>query len=355
MTVYLIRGLGPDRVRAEQEVASAGIPLPISHRAAWAENFYRNEPWFLLVKDAQGSTCAGAAIEQVRTRSMPGFRILRLRRFGEKVPQEVCAVILDALNSLVNTTPRVLRVHVGVFSRNRRHEIGEALASRDYRELVPPNVYRHTLTLDLGPTEDEIFATVNGSGRNNIRKIIRASGNSQAITDPIYADRMRELQQAALDRTRGHIAGDDWRAVLKLSKDHPDLSQVYAKFFSEDTSPENMAAFGWVVRHGDHGEYRAAGSMRRADVKTPFGYVIVWDMIRWSKSVGAEWFDMGGVTVSQGDETNLEGISNFKKSFSRAIEEVGAEWIMEPSPLQARIADAVSKGAMRLRGFRTGS
>ncbi len=351
MAVFLIRGLGPERDEAEREIAASGVPLPISHRAAWAADFYRSEPWFLLVRDVNDQTCAGIAIEQAQTRAMPGFTILRVRRFGGSIPTEVCSVVLEALRCIAKSSPKVLRVQIFVFSRPNRDEIGRMLSALGYREIVPPGIYRHTLIIDLKPSEEEILLSFNGSSRNNIRKTIKKSGYSAVIDDPIYADRLRELQQEALDRTRGRIASEDWRGVLKLSKERPDLSRVFGLFLGEDKSPENMMAFGWVCSHGDHGEYRAGGSTRRDDVKIPFGYLVAWDMIRWAKSNGADWFDMGGVTLADSGTDALEGISNFKRSFSRQIEEVGSEWVFEPRPTQARVADLVTALAQRLRSL----
>lgn len=351
MTVDLIRGLGGERDDAEQKTVAAGIPLPISHRAVWAANFYLAEPWFLLVRNADDRVCGGVAVEQVLTRAMPGFSILRLRRFGANLSVDVCNVVLEALNCLVRNSPKVLRVQACVFTRENRDELGKVLAALGYREIVPPSNYRHTLVIDLKPGEEEIFASFSTSGRNNIRKTTKKSGQSIVISDPAYADRMKELQQEALERTQGRIASEDWRAVLKLSKERPDISQVFGLFLGEDKSPENMMAFGWVCSHGDHAEYRAGGSTRREDLKIPFGYLVTWDMIRWAKANGAEWFDMGGVTFAEGGTDALEGISNFKKSFSKQIAEVGAEWIFEPRPMQARLADTVSVVARRLRSL----
>ena len=106
-----------------------------------------------------------------------------------------------------------------------------------------------------------------------------------------------------------------------------------------------MEAFLWVCNHGDHVEYRAAGSTRRTDVRIPYGYLLAWEMIQWAKAEGAEWFDMGGVTLADGDQPELEGISRFKRYFSRNVVEVGAEWELELSPARARIATLLSNGA----------
>lgn len=349
MTVSLIRELGVQRDNAERELVDAGFLLPLPYRAVWAAHFKRCEPWFLLVTDADGRACAGVGVEQVLTRAIPGYCILRVRRYGDNLPSGVCRVVLDALNDLARKFPRILRIQVQVFSREKRAQIAGILRGLGFKEVLPATVYRHTLVIDLKPTEEEIFATFNDSGRNKIRKTIRKSGQSVVITDPVYAGRLKQLQQEALNRTGGHIAGEDWAAVLKLSSERPELSRVFGLFLGEDVAPENMTAFGWVCNNGDHGEYRAAGSTRRADVKIPYGYLVAWDMIRWAKATGADWFDMGGVTVGEGDEAALEGISKFKKSFSREIAEVGAEWILEPRPWQAQVADAISEGAQRLR------
>jgi lipid II:glycine glycyltransferase (peptidoglycan interpeptide bridge formation enzyme) len=165
------------------------------------------------------------------------------------------------------------------------------------------------------------------------------------ITDPIYAEKLKELQQQAFERTGGHNSSLDWRQVLKMSQEFPQLSRVAGLFLDEDTSPEKMEAFLWVCNHGDHVEYRAAGSTRRSDVRIPYGYQLAWEMIPWAKAVGAEWFDMGGVTLAEGDRPELDGISRFKRYFSRNVVEVGAEWVLEPSPVRARIAALVSSSA----------
>jgi lipid II:glycine glycyltransferase (peptidoglycan interpeptide bridge formation enzyme) len=74
-------------------------------------------------------------------------------------------------------------------------------------------------------------------------------------------------------------------------------------------------------------------------------------MIRWAKATGAEWFDMGGVTLEEGEETALEGISRFKRYFSREVVEVGAEWALEPAPVKARIARMISHNARRISAW----
>lgn len=352
MSVTLIRELGAERDNAERELVEAGVPLPITCRSAWAANLWRSDPWFLVVQNSSGSACAGVGIEKTRTRALPGHTILTVRRFGERIPPQASKAALEALALLAKSEPYILRLTVHLFSREQHPGTQESLRKLGFRQVQPPGSYRHTLVIDLRPTEDQIFAAFSESGRNKIRKTARKSLRSEVITDPAYAGRLTELQNEALQRTGGHFASENWLGILKMSKEHPELSQVFGLFAGEDKTPQNMIAFGWVCNHGDHAEYRAAGSTRRPDLKLPYGYLIAWDMIRWAKSTGAQWFDMGGVTLGEADEAALEGISNFKRSFSREVVEVGAEWVLEPSPFRARMADLVSNCAQQIRKWR---
>lgn len=347
----LIRGLGEERERAEKEVSDAGVLLGLSHRAVWAKYVYHGEPWFLLVRDLSGRACAGVAIEKVHTRALPGHAILRVGKFGGGLPGEVCKIALQGLTRVARNKPRVLWLQLNLFSREGNGEITDTLNDLGYQEVRPPSSYRHTLVIDLKPAEEEIFAALGKSARKRIKETMKMSLRSVAIEDPVYAGRLKELQLEALRRTGGHSPSEDWRRILKMSQEYPNSSRVFGLFLGDDTAPESMGAFGWVCNHGDHGEYRAAGSQRRSDVRIPFSYLLLWDMIRWSKETGAEWFDMGGVTLSDGEEPALKGISEFKRHFSREVVEVGSERILNVAPARARIVMTVSNSASRLRGW----
>jgi len=349
LRVLLARGLGSERDSAEREVLEAGAALPLSHRAVWAARLQSSEPLFLLVRDAAGRACGGVAIEKVATRALPGHVILRIGKFGGSLPAAVCQAQLSAIAALARSIPRVLRVELNMSSRNGFEALSGTLTELGFREVRPPSSYRYTLVIDLRPAEEEIFASFGKTARKRIRETMKMSLRSVAISDPVYAQQLSELQQEALRRTGGHIGSVNWEGLLKLSGDHPELSGVFGLFLNEDLAPENMVAFACVCNHGDHAEYSLAGSRSRGEVKVPFGFLLMWDMVRWAKAVGAQWFDMGGVTVAGGDGTALEGISEFKRHFSHVVEEVGAEWQLEPAPVRAKIAAMVSNGARGMK------
>ncbi len=348
MAAFLIRGLGKNREDAEREIMSRGEHLPLRHRSEWAANLCLREPWFVFVRDANGRACGGVAIEKVRCRTLPGSMVLRVKRFGGSLPNEVCRVALKAIVILAKRSPRVLRLQVNIFSRAGREAIAKVLEELGLREVRPPSSYRYTLAIDLKQSEDEILASFNRNARKRIRESMTMSLRSFPITDPVYAERLQELQQLALQRTGGHIGARDWRGALTLSRKHPNLSRIIGIFTSESTAPKDMGAFGWACSNGDHVEYCAAGT-QRSDDGIPFGYLLAWDIIRWAKTTGADWFDMGGVTLD-GDASPLEGISRFKRYFSREVLEVGAEWILEPAPLLAMTETVISKFRHRFAG-----
>jgi len=64
---------------------------------------------------------------------------------------------------------------------------------------------------------------------------------------------------------------------------------------------------------------------------------LVRDLILWSKREGAQWFDMGGVTVGEPVTHPLHGVSVFKRHFTHHLEDVGEEWSMEPHPVRANL------------------
>lgn len=346
--VALIHGLGQDRKQAEGELLNSGVCLPLPQRAIWAENINHTDSLFLLIRKPSGAAFGGLGVEQIYPRSMPGHSILQVRMFGGNLPSDCRKVTLEALRSVASTMKRVLRLKVNVFSRTDHEEIAQIMRDLGYCELQERSRYRHTLAIDLRPTEEEIFAAIGKGTRRKIRDAYRMSGRSIPITDPIYAERIEELQQESLSRTGGTIARLDWKGVIRMSRDHPEISRVLGAFVGDDPSPDRMYAFGWVCYHGHHVEHHSMGTSRPDGMKVPVGHMLVWDLVCWAKTTGAEWFDMGGITLGNPGEEALAGISNFKRLFSDNVVEVGSEWILEPRAIRAHIADAISRS---LRGL----
>ena len=109
------------------------------------------------------------------SRALPGFRLLRVERFGEGVPRAHWAAAVRALAEVARQEPRVLRVSVEVFSRddNARATLGELLAQNDFVRAPTTRNWGRTFALDLQPSEDELFGSFSPTVRRAIRSVAK--------------------------------------------------------------------------------------------------------------------------------------------------------------------------------------
>lgn len=341
-------------LQIEQELLGTGIKLPLFHRWAWVECSRKGRSRLLVVRDEEQRLLGAVAVRVDASRVLPGHRFLRVYRFGDALPETGWEPLIAALKSYARTDAGVLRLSIGVFSRERRGEIASLLERHGFEKLPQPHSYRHTLTLDLRPSEEEVLAGLHKSARKNIREAEKAQLCVVPLTEAIYADRIGALQHEAMSRTGGNAESLDAGAILELSRLYPHLSRVVGLFVSDsDLQPNSLVGFAWGCMHGDHVEYRAAGTVRLPDRRIAISYPLLWELIVWAKREGASWFDLGGVTVADSTTDPLGGISDFKRYFSRNVEEVGEEWILEPHPTRTRLATLlgrVAKNISRRRG-----
>lgn len=334
-----------DWLAVESGLHAAGIPLPLYHRWAWAESHTSSSRKFQLITidDADGLPVGAFALQIDRSRTLPGHVFWQVQRFGEGLPERSWPGLAARLHSLAQNDTRILKVSVRIFARQQRDQIAAAFARHSFSPLDHPHSYRHTLTLDLTPPEDELLASLHKTARKNLRETEKAGISVHPLTNERYAARIQTLQAEALRRTGGNTEPLKGEAILRLSREHPDLSRIIGLFASpEDTSPESLVGFAWGCMHTTHAEYRAAGTSRIPGRNLAISYPLLWDLILWARRHGATWFDFGGVTIETGE---LQGISDFKRYFSRQVEEVGEEWALVPNPRRLRLATLAGDGA----------
>ena len=138
----------------------------------------------------------------------------------------------------------------------------------------------------------------------------------------------------------------DWAARIDLCERLPAQCRLIGLFRRGDTEPDALLAFAWGCSHGDHAHYDDAGSVRVDDIKVSMMYPLVWDLIKWAKSNGCQWFDLGGIPSQHLSASDpMAGITGFKNRFSKIAVPVGIEWEFLPHPRRARIAAAVRAAA----------
>jgi Acetyltransferase (GNAT) domain len=351
--VSLLRGPSPVRSRLERELHHAGYALPLPHLLSWVESQRRpSDHWFLFVQDTAGRPCGAVGIHVSPSRALPGHRLLRVERFGPGIQAAAYGATLQALVSLARRDPRVLRVYVEsfAFDPHIRTALESVLASAGFARLASPRCYEQTLVLPLDKDEESLLAGFHRSARQNIRNSAKQPLRLAPVVDPVYFDRLDEIAAETFARTGGrYVPVFDWARIAAVGIREPETSRLVGVFHTEKEGPASLMAFAWGCGHGDHVHYSFSGSTRNTERRIPLLYPLLWDLIVWAKRSGARVFDFGGVTagtLTSGDP--LGGISDFKRYFTSAQLQVGAEWSYEPRPGRAHAARMVKSAATKL-------
>jgi hypothetical protein len=341
----LLDSLGPERVFWESRVLAAGLYLPMADSAGWSRTLGLRS-WFLGVEDREGFCRGGAAIRVHSSRSLPGFRILRVERFGGNVPEAAHDATLHAFAKLARGLSRILRLHVELFSPAPGTLSGMAAAANraGLHPSTEPRCYGETSLVDLGGDTEALLGRFHATARRHIRAVAKHPVAVRTVDDLALAERMNDLLRETLRRTGGAFESHDWKAILRYSVDYPERSRVIGLFRTDRCGPESLIAYAWGCFHGDHAHYSTAASTRASDLRLPRAYSLAWELMQWARAQGATYFDFGGLTAgSHGDSDPLGGISDFKRYFNGTPARVGEEWVVEPHPALARLGKALHR------------
>ena len=340
----------PQWEECERALANAGIRLPLAHRAGWARVRRGVSSQLVALRGTDGDWVAAFGVYAAASRALPGFRLLRVERFGEAVPRAAWAAAAEALVALARRQPRVLRLSVELFSRddNTRATLGELLERNGMERAATTRNWGRTLALDLQPSEDQILASFSPTARRAIRAVAKLPVQVRLIDDRALASRMEALSCETFARTGGEYqALWDWAGVIELSDSMPDASRLVGLFRTDKEGPEALLGFAWGCWNGQSVSYLAGASTRPTDQqRVGIVHPLFWDLIGWAKGTGGTWFDLGGVTagtVGSGDPVG--GISDFKRLFSKDAIDVADDWVFTPRRLPAGVAAILSTGA----------
>lgn len=329
---------GPARAAAEAALVAAGVPLVFSVRNA-VTALPGAEPSTLLVcRGADGVPVAGAG---VAARRVGGLAVLRAAHVAVPTDAASATALATALAAELRADARAVRLDVELFDRDpdRRRPMAAALAAAGF---VPTDVngYVRTIAVDLRPDTETILGAFDRSARRNVRALEKLPVVLRRIDDEALIPRLEALYRETFARTGGHVVMPDFRLPIAATRAAPALSHFVGLFRADDPSPEALLAFAWGQHHGDRAEYSHGASTRQTEIRIPLVYPLLWELMTWSKSAGAVWFDMGGVTLGSGGSPDdpLGGISDFKRFFSRDMVEVAEEWRLDGRSLPARLA-----------------
>ncbi|MCC6927890.1 MAG: hypothetical protein IT359_02755 [Gemmatimonadaceae bacterium] len=351
----VVRATDPAVLPAERALDAASFPLPLPSRQAWARHLGTPADHVAIARDETGAVRSLLGISLTATRALPLHRVARVEGVGSGYAGADGRALLLAVSDFARQHPRILRVVVEVETSDdaARRTISGFLHEAGYRRIPSERVSERTLSIDLRPTEEEMFAALSRRGRQNIRLAAKQGLETVALGEPRderYGSRMNALLVDALARTGAAPQDKDWGAIFALCRDRPERSRVAAVFRGAGREPDDLVGYAWGMHHGDRVEYSTGASARIPGVSLPILYPAIWDIVLWGKRTGGTWFDLGGVTPGEpGSGDALGGISHFKRGFSKDEVSLGEEWALAPHPLRARIADWTSAMARRVR------
>jgi hypothetical protein len=348
-------GFGSARIEAESKLSTDGVLLPTPQTANWLRGVGCNDSKLLITVDADGRAIAAVGVGIGRSRSLPGHVVYRVQRLGASREANAEVMLLGGLAQAARLDPRCIRLHIELFEPDPelRKRLGKTLQELGFVKAAETTAYAHTPSLDLSPSEDELFGKCASSARRNVRAPAKRGLRLSPLDDPSYADRLQALMNEVFERTGGTTRDLPWTTILEMSAASPERSRIIGLFAPNETGPAGLVAFSWGCVNGDYVTYEAGASTRTRDFgNLALAYAPLWDLIAWAKRIGASWFDFGGVPsprASSASEDPLAGISDFKRFFCERVVEGGEDWILEPKPVRAFLARAVRAAATRVR------
>ena len=179
-----------------------------------------------------------------------------------------------------------------LMTHERAADLDAFLKSNGFRTAERTLGQRSSIRLDLGASEDELFAAFSKGHRADVKRgersgvVVRVGtqeSDVNSLHDMLIATTARktfEYHTAAYYRTMWRLFGDAARLYL---------AEVNGE----------VAAASLVLAWGDTGLYLFAGSTR-AGLDARAGHVLQWHAIRWAKERGAKTWDLWGIADARG-------------------------------------------------------
>lgn len=216
-----------------------------------------------------------------------------------------------------------------------------ARARRAGFDLIEQQGVTRTLIYDLKPTVEEQLAAFSAKTRAKLKPRFYEMCVLRDLSDSSQIDLCQAALNASMNRTGVQHGFYDFKTLFALKAKNAERVKILGLSLAH--RPDEMLAFVTAFSHGKVIEYSAAGSHADAELrKIPFNYMLVWELMKWGKSVGGEVFDLGGVT--DGDPSDrLAGISDFKRAFTEDEHEIGKESYVILNSMKYRLFRAATR------------
>jgi hypothetical protein len=351
----VLAGGAPGTAAAEAEWLSSAPIAPVQQRSAWP-SAVAGGTWELVVaRDMAGVLRGAVGLRSYPLRSLPGFRALRVLKFGHGLPAELVAPMLAAIRARAMTDRRIVRVNVEAFSvePGGLAQVAEAAAACGFHAEPQPREYARTLLVDLRGGDDAMTGRFHRMVMKNVRRSERAGHVVAPITDVRYAPRMQALLAETMSRTGAQAQRYDWDGIIRAAREHPGTYRVAGLFMGSDRAPDSLVAYRWCACSGTVADDLLAASSRLSGPtgSVPMMPAIMLDVLRWAAGRGADWFDFGGIVEPDDPRYGTLGsITEFKRLFGSDVRTVGADFVYEARPLLSRVSRGLATLRYRLAG-----
>jgi hypothetical protein len=279
----------------------------------------------------------GFSLSMSRSRRVPWARIARLEQVGDPYFAAHAARFAKLLKNAVRNVGAVMRVEVRVL--HRESSVRQALITAMHSEggvlSRTPSYYRHTHLLDVTCSAAEMFGRLPSVARRRIRQPINRGlllRENAVRNDDV--GRLLELMHSAFSRTSGGFDRARSERDILASIREPAHRPLFTLEDAERSDSNRIVSFALGADNGDHVTYTHGASERSAGLGgLPLGYAPIWAMAEWGIRRGVRWIDLGGISLAEGENVALSGITSFKRQFGGVDAQVADEvtLVMRPS------------------------
>jgi len=193
--------------------------------------------------------------------------------------------------------------------------------------LSQRNIFYHTeihgtYILSLKKEIDTLWKDTDSALRNKVRK---GEKNEVDVTilkgiDAIpYIDIFRQLREKTQERALDKNSKTSM--LLKSGYFYKSILQYCHSFFFIAKHKNEIVAMALMIKRGRIMYYYSVRRELQTNNKVAAASFLIWKAICFSKDLGIEYFDLGGVPVMPGKDHPAYGVYEFKKSFGGEYKE----------------------------------
>ena len=320
--------------------------FPVFWHPDWPNRARSETAHIQLEHPVRGLPSPSLPIELAAIRALPGHYTARLHMLGVGPSPDEIDQILPRVIAGLAAAPRIagIETYVIAASDDIRRAYESVIARHGFAEAPLgcfPVTYRDSSLVSLTDDPETLFAKLSSRARRQIRLVEKRPVRLIRITDPAYSARIAALWAETIRRKGGaHVLQAPWSDYIEFSNKHPERSALFGLESTEtDTGPENLLSFIWATRSGPFAHYEEGASADDNSARIGLAHAPMWAAIKWAHSVGAQWYDLTGVTGPNSHHVeSMVGVTEFKRQFSGTELQVRSDWRLTTKPMLVGLA-----------------